>query len=296
MAQGIGLIGIGAIGTVFAEGLLRLGHQVLGFNKPDMAAFAALGGTPCASPRAVAEQAEAVLLSLPHEAAAKEVYQGPDGLLAGLRPEQLVVDLATYSFAFKRAMADAVAARGAVLVDGEVSGTPDMLRARAGTVFLAGPEDACRHAEALCGAIADEAFLVGPFGNATRLKLINNLLSTVHTLAAAEAMALGVKAGFEPHVLARALAAGSGSSKYLASRAPMMADRNFPGTMGTIGIFGKYLGYIPELAATADAATPLFDEARRWFQAAIAEQPQSDMAVVFELLLAAGHGGRPPNG
>ena len=290
----IGLIGVGAIGSVFAAGLRRLGYPVAGFNKPDMAAFPDLGLTPCETPRDVAQAADAVLLCLPHEQAAAEVYRGPAGLLEGVRPGQLIIDLATYSFAFKRGLAHDIVARGGLAVDGEVSGTPDMLRARAGTVFLAGDEAACARAAEYCRAVADESFIVGPFGHATRLKLINNLLSTVHTMAAAEAMALGVKSGFEPHVLARALGAGSGSSKYLVSRAPMMADRRFGGELGAIGLFGKYLGYIPDFAAEADAATPLFDVARHWFLAAIeGGHATQDMAVVFELVLAAGRGGEP---
>jgi 3-hydroxyisobutyrate dehydrogenase len=209
-------------------------------------------------------------------------------LLAGLRAGQVVLDLASYTLDFKRSLAEAAAARGATLLDGEVSGTPDMLRARTGVVFLGGETAAMDRVEPLLGTVVDRVFRLGAFGQATRMKLINNLLSTVHTMAAAEAMALGTKVGFDPALLAEILAAGSGSSKFLISRAPMMAARDFEAGSGGLMVFRKYLEHIPELAEEVDAPTPLLDTARLWFERAIAEgHGQEDIAVVYETLLGA---------
>ena len=283
----LGLIGIGNIGSVFAEAFLRAGHEVVGFNRPDARAFEAMGGKPAASARAVAEAAEIVFCCLPDEAAAESIYPGADGLVAGLGPGHLVLDLASYTLPFKRRLAEEVARTGARLLDGEVSGTPDMLRNRAGSIFLAGDAEACARCLPLCRAVTAEAFVLGPFGAATKMKLINNLLSAVHTAAAAEAMALGVKAGFEPDLLARVLSSGSGSSKFLVSRAPLMAARRFDQPSGRLKLFGKYLEHIPELAADAGCATPLFDAAKRCFEEALAQgRGDEDIAVVFEVIEA----------
>jgi 3-hydroxyisobutyrate dehydrogenase len=239
-------------------------------------------------PRGVAEAATLILLCLPTEDAARDVYHGPDGLLAGLGADHLVLDLASYTLPFKRDLAERAASLGAVMLDGEVSGTPDMLRGRAGAVFLGGEEAAMDRAEPVLRCVFDRIFRLGAFGAATRMKLINNLLSTVHTMAAAEAMALGTKAGFDPALLAEVLSAGSGSSKFLVSRAPMMAARRFDQDAGALNVFRKYLEHIPELAEAADAPTPLFDTARAWFERAIdAGRGEEDIAVVYDILLEA---------
>jgi 3-hydroxyisobutyrate dehydrogenase len=281
-APAIGLLGIGNIGTVFAECLLRTGHQVIGFSKPAPACF---GGTLASSPRAVADAAPLVLCCLPDEAAATDAYFGDTGLLAGVHPGSIIADLATYTLAFKQRLADAVAAAGGIMVDGEVSGTPDMLRAGGGTVFLGGEPAACERVKQACLTMVAEVFVLGPFGAANRMKLINNLLSAVHVAAAGEAMALGVKAGFEPTLLAKVLATGSGSSKYLVSRGPMMAQRAFAVHSGALKIFAKYLDYIPVLANEVGAGTPMFDAAKRCFEVALAEgHGDEDIAVVYEAI------------
>ena len=285
MDETVGLIGIGAIGTVLSEALTAAGRKLVGYNKPVPKAFP---GTLAPHPRAVAEAVQLVLLSLPTEYAATDVYQGPDGLLAGLAPGHVVLDLASYTEPFKKVLAEQAAARGAVMLDGEVSGTPDMLRARNGAVFLGGDTAAMDRVEPVLAALFDRIFRLGPFGAATRMKLINNLLSTVHTMAAAEAMALGTRAGFDPKLLAEVLSAGSGSSKFLVSRAPSMAARHFPADTGALIVFRKYLEHIPELAEAAGAPTPLFDAARLWFERAIeAGRGDEDIAVVYDILLEA---------
>jgi len=283
----IGLIGIGNIGSVIAEKLLKSGRTVIGYSKLMPPEFAKTGGTPVASPKVVASAASLILSCLPDEAAAQEVYYGSDGLLSGLRPGGTVLDLASYPLAFKRDLAGAVEATGATLLDGEVSGTPDMLRAGSGSIFLSGDLQNCERCLPACRLVAEETFNLGPFGAATKMKLINNLLSAVHTAAAAEAMALGVKAGFEPQLLARVLSKGSGSSKFLVSRAPLMASRRFKGSRGPLKLFAKYLKHIPELADQAECATPLFDAARSCFEIALRqERGEEDIAVVFEVIEA----------
>ena len=280
--QRLGLIGIGNIGQVVAERLLAGGHHLVGTSKPPPLGFR---GTALPSAEAVGQGADIILCCLPHEAAATEVYHAPEGLLAGLRPGHVVLDLATYALPFKQELAARVAAQGALMLDGEVSGTPDMLRANAGTIFLAGDQTTAERLLPLCLQIAAEAYYLGPFGAANRMKLINNLLSAIHTAAAAEAMALGFKAGFEPTLLARVLASGSGSSKYLVSRGPMMARRDFTDHAGAMKIFAKYLDYIPVLADEANCATPMFDAAKTCFEQALAEgHGDEDMAAVYEAI------------
>jgi 3-hydroxyisobutyrate dehydrogenase len=283
----IGVLGIGNIGSVFADKFLQARRKVIGFNKPDMRAFEDIGGNSAVSPKAVAEAARLIVCCLPNESAAQEVYFGADGLLAGLSTPHRVLDLASYTLSFKRDLARAVAGTGARMLDGEVSGTPDMLRAASGSIFLSGEPEDCDLYLSLCKLVADDTFVLGAFGAATKMKLINNLLSAIHTAAAAEAMALGVKSGFPPEVLAQVLSKGSGSSKFLISKAPLIAARRFDVSSGPLKLFEKYLRHIPELAEEANCATPLFDTARVCFDVALQRGlGDADIAVVYEVILS----------
>ncbi|WP_198384053.1 NAD(P)-dependent oxidoreductase [Roseomonas sp. KE2513] len=281
----LGLVGVGNIGSVFADAFLKAGHRVVGFSRPENDGFKERGGISANTARDIAQAVELVFCCLPDERAAEECYGGPDGVLAGLRPASIVVDLASYTLPFKSHLAEQVAQAGALMIDGEVSGTPDMLRSGGGSIYLAGDAAAVELCLPFCGLVTGEVFNLGSFGAATKMKLVNNLLSAVHTAAAAEAMALGVKVGFQPDLLAKVLASGSGSSKFLVSRAPVMASRQFDSSTGRLSVFSKYLEHIPDLADNAGCATPLFDAARRCFQAALDRGWGSrDIAVVYDVI------------
>src|SRR5262249_60153193 len=105
-----------------------------------------------------------------------------------------------------------LAARGRIFPDGEVSGTPGMVSARKAVIYLAGDKEACATAERFAAGFADPCLYFGPFGAASRVKLVNNLLVAVNIAATAEAMALGLKAGVDVDLMIRAIAAGSGGS------------------------------------------------------------------------------------
>ena len=120
-----------------------------------------------------------------------------------------------------------LAAKGAVFLDGEVSGTPGMVAARKAVIYLAGDEAAAKKAERVVGGFADSCLYFGKFGAASRVKLVNNLLVAINIAATAEAMALGLKAGVDVDLMIKAIATGSGGSTQFAIRAPWMAQRRF---------------------------------------------------------------------
>lgn len=284
MAGAVGLIGIGNLGSAIAENLLGAGYRVVGYDQRDTAAFAAKGGVAAGSAADVARAAPVVVCCLATETAAEEVAAE---MATALCPGQVVLDLATHPLEFKNKLAARIGAAGAMMLDGEMSGTPDMVRAHRAVILLGGDAAAVATVRPVCDAVTAKTFHLGPFGAAARMKLINNLLSAVHNLAAAEAMALGVKAGFEPKLLVEVLTSGSGTSAFLASRAPYMAERRFEPSAGALATFEKYLDLIPRLAEDVACATPLFDAAERCYRAALAEgRGGQDIAAMFEVVEA----------
>ena len=283
--QTVGLVGLGKIGLPIAENLIKSGYRVLGYRRSSMADFERAGGVPAASPAAIGEQADIVLTCLPSAEALEEVVQGPHGLVHSARPGQIVVELGSHLVPDKERQIAPLAAKGAVFIDGEVGGTPGMVTARKAVVYLAGDEDAARKAETVARGFTDVVHYFGPFGAASKVKLINNLLVAVHMAATGEAMALALKAGVDTDLLIKAVAGGSGGSTQFAIRAPWMAQRRFLPAQGDAIGLSHYFDLIGDFADRAGVATPMLDRAAELFYECIDQGLGShDNAVMVDVI------------
>lgn len=268
--QTVGFVGVGKIGMPISQNLIKNGYRVVGYRRGSLAEFEQIGGVPARSPAEVGEQADVVFSCLPSDEALEEVVQGPQGLVHSARPGQVVVELGSYPVPVKARQIEPLARRGAVFIDGEVSGTPGMVSARKAVVYLAGDEQACKRIEPVVAGFADFCIYFGPFGAASRVKLINNLLVSIHIAATAEAMALGVKAGVDVPLMIKAIATGSGGSTQFGIRAPWMAERRFKPVQGTIPGLQHYVDMIGEFADDVGVATPLLDRTAELFDRFVA--------------------------
>ena len=267
--QTVGLVGVGRIGLPIAENLIKSGYRVLGYRRSPMADFEQVGGIAARSPADIGEQTDMVLTCLPSAEALDEVVQGKNGLVHSARPGQIVVELGSHLVPDKERQIAPLAAKGAIFLDGEVGGTPGMVRARKAVVYLAGEADAAKKAEQVVRGFTDVCHYFGAFGAASKVKLINNLLVAVHIAATAEAMALGLKAGVDVDLMIKAVAAGSGGSTQFGIRAPWMAKRMFLPAQGTTTGLAHYFELIGDLADRVGAATPLLDRAVELYQRCI---------------------------
>ena len=268
--QTVGFVGVGKIGMPISQNLIKNGYRVVGYRRGSLAEFEQIGGVPARSPAEVGEQADVVFSCLPSDEALEEVVQGPQGLVHSARPGQVVVELGSYPVPVKARQIEPLARRGAVFIDGEVSGTPGMVSARKAVVYLAGDEQACKRIEPVVAGFANSCIYFGPFGAASRVKLINNLLVSIHIAATAEAMALGVKAGVDVPLMIKAIATGSGGSTQFGIRAPWMAERRFKPVQGTIPGLQHYVDMIGEFADDVGVATPLLDRTAELFDRFVA--------------------------
>lgn len=262
----IGFIGVGKIGLPISENLIKSGYRVLGYRRSSLADFEKIGGVKAASPAEIAASADIVLSCLPSMQALDEVIEGPQGLLASARPGQIIVELGSHPVPGKQRHVAPLAAKGAAFLDGEVSGTPGMVAARKAVIYLAGEREACAKAERVIAGFADSCLYFGPFGAASKVKLINNLLVAIHIAATAEAMALGLKAGVDVELMIKAIATGSGGSTQFGVRAPWMAQRRFLPPQGTVPALQHYFDMIGEFADSVGVATPILDRAVELYQ------------------------------
>jgi len=257
----IGIVGVGLIGMPIAQNLIKSGYRVIGFRRSSLAEFEKIGGVPARSAADVGTQAGIVFSCMPSTEALDDAIQGPHGLVQTARPGQIVVELGSHPVPDKQRQIAPLQQKGAKFVDGEVSGTPGMVAARKGVIYLAGDAAACKEAERVVAGFADACLYFGEFGAASRVKLVNNLLVAINIAATAEAMALGLKAGVDVPLMIKAIATGSGGSTQFGIRAPWMAERRFRPLQGPAQTLQHYFDLIGDFADSVGVATPILDAA-----------------------------------
>jgi len=267
--QTVGFVGVGKIGLPISENLIKSGHKVLGYRRGSLAEFEKIGGVPAKSPAEIGAQCDVVLSCVPTAEAMDEVVNGPNGLIHSARKGQIIVELGSHAVPDKEKQVAPLAAKGAAYLDGEVSGTPGMVSARKAVIYLGGDADAAKRVEPVIKGFADLCLYFGPFGAASKVKLVNNLLVAINIAATAEAMALGLKAGVDVDLMIKAVASGSGGSTQFGIRAPWMAQRKFQPVQGAPSQLFHYFDLIRDWADSTGTATPLLDRAIEMYQKCI---------------------------
>ncbi len=282
----VGFIGVGRIGLPISENLIKSGYRVLGYRRSSLADFERIGGVPARSPAEIGAQTDIVFSCVPSTAAMDDVVQGPQGLIHSARPGQIIVELGSHPVPDKEKHVATLARKGATYIDGEVSGTPGMVAARKAVIYLGGEAQACKQIEPVVKGFADMCLYFGPFGAASKVKLVNNLLVAIHIAATAEAMALGLKAGVDVDLMIKAIASGSGGSTQFGIRAPWMAQRKFTPAQGTASTLAHYFDLIGDWADRTGTATPLLDRAAELYQRCIEMGlgEKHDVAVMVDVI------------
>jgi 3-hydroxyisobutyrate dehydrogenase len=286
-ARPVGLIGLGAMGQGVAGSLLRAGFAVHGCDVQAAAreALVRAGGAACATPRAVAEACDVLIVLVVDAAQAEAVLFGPAGAVEALRPGSVVVAAATMPPAFVEALGERLDRHGVLLLDCPVTGGVTGAAEGRITLLTSGPAAAYAACEDVLAAISARVFRFGAEpGLGSRVKVANQLLVGVQIAAAAEALALGVRAGVDAQLLHEALCSGAAHSWALADRGPRMAAGDFaPRT--ALDIFVKDLGLVLSAARDASQPTPLAAAAYQLFaDAAAAGLGREDDSAVIKML------------
>ena len=286
--QTVGFVGVGKIGLPIAENLIKSGFRVLGYRRSSLAEFEKLGGVAAKSPADIGAQTDFVFSCLPSTEAMDEAINGPNGLLKSARPGQIIVELGSHPVPDKEKHVAPLAAKGAAYIDGEVSGTPGMVVARKAVIYLGGDAEACKKVEPVIKGFADLCLYFGPFGAASKVKLVNNLLVAINIAATAEAMALGLKAGVDVDLMIKAIASGSGGSTQFGIRAPWMAQRKFHPVQGAASQLFHYFDMIVDWADETGTATPLLNRATEVYKKCVEMGlgESHDVAVLVDVINA----------
>jgi 3-hydroxyisobutyrate dehydrogenase-like beta-hydroxyacid dehydrogenase len=196
MAQ-LGFIGLGVMGSRIAKRLLDAGHTVVGYNRTKSKAQWLLdaGMKWGDSPRAVAQSSEIIFSMVTNTDALRAVVNGADGILVGLQPGKIFVDMSTVSPAASREIANDVAARGAQMLDCPVSGSVITLEQGNVSLMVAGDPATFEKIKPVLLAIGPKVNYVGANGLAVTMKIATNLSLAVQMLAFSEGVLIAEKAG-----------------------------------------------------------------------------------------------------
>ncbi|HHY38594.1 MAG TPA: NAD(P)-dependent oxidoreductase [Clostridia bacterium] len=226
----VGFIGLGNMGLPMARNLLKKGFPltVYDISSDRSAVLAREGARVAQSPTDLAGRCDIICCSLPEPKVSREVIAGESGIAAGLRPGSIVVELSTVPPSLIREMCQVVERRGGWLLDAGVAGGVPNAEKGTLTIMVGGDRLAYERASAALQAIGSNIFYMGPSGHGMIAKIVNNAIAHVNVVAAVEGMALGVKAGLSPDLLAEVLSKGSANSYQFENRVKgRLLKRNF---------------------------------------------------------------------
>src|ERR1700722_17154111 len=185
------------MGFAMANNLRAAGYQVFGYDPLPRVQHRLrdMGGIPLASPRKVAEHCPTILFSLPSTDALAEAVGGENGVAKAPGTETIVIECSTLPLDVKRVALDVLTKSGKIMLDCPISGTGAQAARKDLVIFGSGDADAFQRSLPILSGMSRVQRYLGAFGNGSIMKYVANLLVSIHNVAAAEAMVLGMKAG-----------------------------------------------------------------------------------------------------
>lgn len=266
----VGIIGLGIMGGAFAKNLTAEGWRVIGFDVDAAARRAATRARVEVVKDAVsvAKAASTIITSLPSP-------QALDATVAAFTAAKLrrktIIEASTFTLDDKLRAEAALRKAGHIVLDCPVSGTGAQAKTRDLVVYASGDTAAIKKTKRLFASFTRGVYDLGAFGNGSKMKFVANHLVTVHNVAAAEALVLGMKAGLDPQMVYEVISDSAGSSRMFQVRGPMMVEGRYDTVTATNQTHLKDIGIIGAFAASLNFPMPMFNLAAQYYHAAVAQ-------------------------
>ncbi len=218
----IGFIGLGIMGLPMAKNLLKAGFGIVAHNRSRRAVdeLAALGAESAACPKEVAEGSEVVITMLPDTPDVQEVLVGKGGVLEGIRPGMIVVDMSTISPKASMELAQRFKGKGVAMLDAPVSGGQKGAVDGALSIMVGGDAEAFAKCMPIFNALGKTIILVGPSGAGETVKLCNQVICALNIVSMCEGITLCAKSGVDVETMIRVVSGGLGASNIISNLAP----------------------------------------------------------------------------
>ena len=283
----VGFVGLGNMGQGMVDNLLAKGADLTVFTRTQSKIEAMIdrGAKGASSIVDLTNTVNVVLMCLPDVKTSRDLLLGSDGVIANSRSGQVIVDHSTVDIATSRACAQAAEAKGVHFLDAPISGGPGGAEAGTLAIMVGGDESAFETAHEYFVKMGANVKLMGPSGAGTAMKLINQLLVAVNTVAAAEAFALANSAGVDIQIAADLLAVSWGGSTMVDRSAPITASRDFANSAAPVRNLDKDMGIIKQLAAGEGLSLELALKSYAMFHTMVEQgNREHDIAAVLEII------------
>ncbi len=268
MKPTIGFIGLGIMGKPMSTNLINADYTLVVHNRSRQAVkeMALLGAKEAFSGREVASQSEVVITMLPDSPDVEAVALGPDGVLEGLRPGGLYIDMSTIAPTVSKKIAEIGAQRGVAVLDAPVSGGDVGARNATLSIMVGGSQEAFDRALPIFQVLGKNIVLCGESGAGQTVKACNQIMVALQLEAMGEALVLGMKAGVDPTKVVQVLSGGLARCGVLENRGLRVVNRDFqPGFR--VRLHYKDLGIALATARAYDVPLPVTSLVHEMFKA-----------------------------
>jgi 3-hydroxyisobutyrate dehydrogenase len=261
----IGFIGLGNMGLPMALNLVKGGHAVTGIdlNADAVAKLTAGGGEAGKDAASLAMDMDAIVTMLPAGAQVREIYLGPDGIIAKSKPGTLLIDSSTIDVASARAVGEAAEKNGVLMVDAPVSGGVGGAQGGTLTFMVGGTEKAFEKAKPILNLMGKTIVHAGGAGAGQAAKICNNMILGISMIGVSEAFVLAEKLGLDKQKLFDISSKSSGQCWSMTTYCPVPgpvptspANRDYAAGF-TAAMMLKDLKLSQEAAASSGAKTPM---------------------------------------
>ncbi len=256
----VGFVGLGAMGQVIVPRLLAAGHAVTGWNRSrERAAPLVDKGMRWADTPGAVAAASAVTFSIVTDGAAvRHVALGDGGVLSGIRPGDVYVDMGTIAPDVTRSVAAEFAKHGVHMLDAPLSGSPVTVEQGNASLMVGGDRPTFERIEPVLRAIGPKVTYIGASGQASVMKLAVNALLMVEVIAFGEAMALAEKGGVDREVALDAFLKSVTAAPVLGYRGPFVLEGKMPKVpLADVTLQQKDMLLVLEMARKLGSPVPL---------------------------------------
>jgi 4-hydroxybutyrate dehydrogenase/sulfolactaldehyde 3-reductase len=254
----VGFVGLGTMGLPMAKRVVGGGFPLAAYDvrAEPVDALVQLGARAATSPREAGDGADVVITMLPDSPDVERAVLGPDGVLEGLRPGAVLIEMSTIDPAMTKRVARAVQEKGAQMLDAPVGRSSAAAVQGELIIMVGGEADLLERCRPILARMGTTIHHCGPLGAGATIKVINNLVSSSILTAVAEGMVLGVKAGLDPDLIVDVLSGTAAGCWQLENvfRNKVMQGDFAPGFKASLAF--KDLGLAQALAR--DNGVPLF--------------------------------------
>jgi 3-hydroxyisobutyrate dehydrogenase-like beta-hydroxyacid dehydrogenase len=283
----VGFVGLGNMGQGMADNLLSKGADLTVFTRTraKVDAMEAKGAKGAGSLQELVNACSVVLACLPDVKTSRDLFLGANGIIATAKEGQVIVDHSTVDIQTSRDCYEAAKTKEVMFLDAPISGGPPGASGGTLAIMVGGDTDGFDTALPEFNRMGANIKLMGPAGAGTAMKLINQLLVSVNTVAAAEAFALANAANVDIVTAADLLKVSWGGSMMVERSAPITAERAFPNSGAPVRNLNKDMSIIVEFAKSEGLVLDLAKHSHEMFaELMTTDRSEYDIAAVLEVI------------